>query len=391
MTRLRIGILAPEFTDQHGGMQELAREVITRLARTDDCVVYTRAGSDAPQTEAAVVPLLTADLGAARRTLARGRGHNVWFALNAGCAALAPYLDAPTVTYIHGNDVLSPWFGIEPRIVPVLSKLRGGLWRLAGEIRERAFRRGAHRGLRASARLLSNSENTASIVRQTVGDSIAPIGVVYPGVSDDFFGEVPERRTNGPLELLTVSRLVTSTVRKNVEGVIRAVALLPEEIVARYLIIGSGDDCTRLEELARSLALGDRVRFLGSLDRDAIIAAYGSADLFVMASKATEHDVEGFGIVYLEASATGLPVLCSRAGGATEAVHEGENGLIIDGAEPDDIAAGVRTFHARRAEFNASRVRAVAERFRWDAIVDRLRNELLQAAQPRPRATADSA
>ena len=90
-----------------------------------------------------------------------------------------------------------------------------------------------------------------------------------------------------------------------------------------YTVVGDGDDRGRLENRARELGVERRVEFRGSLGQKELLEAYRRADLFVLASRASRSDVEGFGIVYLEAAASGVPSLCSREGGATDAVVDG--------------------------------------------------------------------
>ena len=107
-----------------------------------------------------------------------------------------------------------------------------------------------------------------------------------------------------------MSRLSQYTRRKNVDGVLEALALLGREAEVCYTVVGDGDDRGRLENRARELGVERRVEFRGSLGQQELLEAYRRADLFVLASRASRSDVEGFGIVYLEAAASGVPSLC---------------------------------------------------------------------------------
>lgn len=373
--RLRLGILAPEFTTQHGGMQEMARELVERLRVMARCELVVSTDRQHPPTALPLHVLLRNDLRRARRMLRRRPEPDVWLALNAGVAALAPSLAAPMVVYVHGNDLLNPWYGIAPPYDRLLRRIRGLERLFLAERRCRAFHRTVLAGLRAARAIVANSTNTASLVRQRLGDDGA-LHVVEPGVADVFFradlARRPGRRAGEPLRLLTVTRLSSNARRKNVDGVLRALRLLPEDVVARFVVVGDGDDRPRLERLAAELGLGARVVFTGAISREALVDHYAATDLFVLAAQASERDVEGFGIVYLEASASGVPVLASRAGGATDAVVEGENGLVLPDATPAAIAAGIRAVADGVVCFDPLRVRVVAERFRWSHVAERL-------------------
>jgi phosphatidylinositol alpha-1,6-mannosyltransferase len=91
-----------------------------------------------------------------------------------------------------------------------------------------------------------------------------------------------------------------------------------------YLIVGDGDDRIRLEQLARTARVEDRVHFLGALDADPLVQVYRAADLFVMPSTG-----EGFGISFLEAMACGTPALGLAAGGAPDALGDGALGTMV--------------------------------------------------------------
>jgi phosphatidylinositol alpha-1,6-mannosyltransferase len=139
---------------------------------------------------------------------------------------------------------------------------------------------------------------------------------------------------DGTFVLLSVSRLVR---RKGIDTAIRAVAeLRASGRKVRYLVIGGGPDRVRLDALVDELGVGDAVSFLGEVDARTLAATYAAADAFIMVPRAEGPDVEGFGIVYLEAGLMGLPAIGSRTGGVPEAVKHEATGLLI---EPDDVKA----------------------------------------------------
>lgn len=372
--RLRIGVIAPELFDRPGGMPEYARQLAAALADRDDVVVYVPRGErfagEAWHCEAVLERDLRTDLERLARECV-----DVWFACNAALVALSPSLRAPLVTYLNGNDVLNPWLTFERAWHQRLEQTPL-LWRLAPALRRDAVRRDVRRGLRHAASLVANSRSTAELVERVHPGFADKVRVIPPGVAEEFFQDRPEPPNDGPLRLLTVARLESWSARKNVDGVLHALRQLPADLRVHYTVVGDGDDRRRLEELADELQLQDRVSFVGAVPRDELLACYRDSDLFIMASRARPNDVEGFGIVYLEAAAAGVPSLCSRAGGATDAVHDGESGILLDGAEPADIANGILRFVRERHRFDSGRVRSFAEQFRWPQVGRRVREAL---------------
>jgi len=187
---------------------------------------------------------------------------------------------------------------------------------------------------------------------------------------------------------VTVTRLTKHSARKNVDGVLHAIARLEDAVDIHYTVVGDGDDRQRLENLACKLGLADRVTFAGRLSNAELLACYRNADLFVLASKATRYDIEGFGIVYMEASASGVPVICSAEGGATDAVSEGTNGIIIADSSATSIATGIRHMFTQRKLFPPEQVRGFAEGYRWPDVTARLRAELVLGIGRRPSRAA---
>jgi len=157
--------------------------------------------------------------------------------------------------------------------------------------------------------------------------------------------------------------------------VLRAIALIRGRIPLQYTVVGEGDDRERLESVAHELGIADIVTFCGKVTRDQLLESYRQSDLFILAAKAESHDVEGFGIVYLEASASGFPVICSQEGGSTDAVKDGWNGIILPCSSPNSIAGGIMRFISSRDQFSPQKVRAFAEKFRWPKIAGLLEIE----------------
>jgi phosphatidylinositol alpha-1,6-mannosyltransferase len=162
--------------------------------------------------------------------------------------------------------------------------------------------------------------------------------------------DLAERHSlRGRRVLLTVSRLAASERYKGHDRVIAALPRVLERIPnVSYLVVGDGDDRQRLEELAQSTGIAHAVQFAGHVSHGELPDYFRLADVFVMPSKG-----EGFGIVLLEAAASGLAVIGGNRDGSVDALAEGAIGTLVD---PDDASQLVDAickalnFHALRTE-----------------------------------------
>lgn len=137
--------------------------------------------------------------------------------------------------------------------------------------------------------------------------------------------------------LLTMGRLVAFERYKGLDEVLELIPELKLEIPnLAYLIIGDGSDRARLQEKAQQLGITDVVTFTGYIPEDEKLAHYHLADAYVMPSRG-----EGFGFVFLEALAAGIPVVASKVDGGREAVRDGMLGVLVDPDDPADIKRGI--------------------------------------------------
>jgi len=179
--------------------------------------------------------------------------------------------------------------------------------------------------------------------------------------------------------IVCVSRMVA---RKGQDVLVRALPLVRARVPgAALLLVGDGPHRTRVEKVVADLGLGDHVVLTGRVPWQELPAHYAAGDLFCMPSRDRRSvlEVEGLGICYLEAAATGLPVVAGRSGGAPDAVLEGENGTVVDGDDVAAVAAACTDLllDRERAAAYGRRGRAwVAERWRWDDLAVRLRRLL---------------
>lgn len=255
--------------------------------------------------------------------------------------------------------------------------------------------------LRRMRRALQGATRVTSISRFTVQQLVAlgvpeeRLSLLYPGVRlEDWFsrgGEAEVRRRfglEGRRVLLTVARLIP---RKGHDVVLRALPEIARKVPdVAYLVVGSGPEEVRLKSLADSLGVADRVRWAGSVAHQDAVDYYRAADLFVMPNRSMPNgDVEGFGLVFLEANACGLPVIGGRSGGTPDAVSEGVSGYLVEPTSPGEVAERVLALledpdlSHRLGEGGRERV---ARDFTWTKTGSALREIALRAAQEGPRA-----
>jgi phosphatidylinositol alpha-1,6-mannosyltransferase len=139
--------------------------------------------------------------------------------------------------------------------------------------------------------------------------------------------------------VLTVCRL---TPRKGVDKTLEAVSLLVEKYPDLvYAIVGDGEDRQRLEGIAKEKGIEDNVIFAGRVSNENLLRFYARCDLLVLASREEGDDIEGFGLVFVEAGAFGKPVIGGDSGGIRQAVGHEENGLLVDPNSSPAIADAI--------------------------------------------------
>ncbi|MGK4583722.1 glycosyltransferase family 4 protein [Kitasatospora sp. HPMI-4] len=226
-------------------------------------------------------------------------------------------------------------------------------------------------------------EYTRSRIAAAVGPAAAKRMVqLPPGVDEQTFrpdsGGAQIRARLGLSDrpvVVCVSRLVP---RKGQDTLIAAMpqilASVPDAVL---LIVGGGPYLADLRKLAEAKGVSGSVRFTGAVPWEELPAHYGAGDVFAMPCRTRRGglDVEGLGIVYLEASATGLPVVAGDSGGAPDAVLEGETGYVVSGRSAAAAAERItRLLHdeeLRRRMGEAGR-RWVERSWRWDLLAGRL-------------------
>jgi phosphatidylinositol alpha-1,6-mannosyltransferase len=237
------------------------------------------------------------------------------------------------------------------------------------------------RVLQGASAVLPLSRFLAERVRELVPRHAA-IKVVPPGVDTDLF-RPPEVRTMQK-RILFVSRLVA---RKGAATLIKA---LPEvlrkhpDACLRFVGGGPRTYTTRLRAMTSNLGLESSVGFEGPQPWKRLPSYYADADLFAVPTfgRLGGREIEGFGMVYLEAAASRLPIVAGDTGGTSDAVLDGETGLLVDGADPQSVASALNDLldNPERAESmgKAGRERAV-KNFAWNVVANRF-HSVLEAA-----------
>jgi len=216
-----------------------------------------------------------------------------------------------------------------------------------------------------------------SYVARQVGEFIEnknKISVVNPGINPmiKFDGVIIDNlknkyRLHNKLILFSLGRLVE---RKGFDKVIK---VLPDVIKKvpniKYLIAGAGHEYNNLNVLIKKLNLKDRVIMLGKVNEEEKWALLKLCDIFISPSREINGDVEGFGIVFLEANLAGKPVIAGDSGGVRDAVEDHVNGILIDPESEEAIADGILELALNqrlRQKLGQQGWRRAIEKFNWE-------------------------
>lgn len=269
-------------------------------------------------------------------------------------------LRIPYIVYVNGGDLLR-------------ERQKAASSRLKRSTARRIL--GGASGIAATSKWVAE---LAGEVMQDVGvGNMPPIGAFDLGTDPQTFapgrdkGRLRAKWAVGQAPLIiTVARLVP---HKGQDMGIRALAALKEEFPeVRYVLVGEGHDEQRLRALATELGVSSQIVFAGALSDDELPEAYATSTLYLGASRIdNDINVEGFGISFLEASASGLAVVAGDSGGVRSAVRDGETGVVVPPADVLAITNAIAAFlrdGARRAAFGAAGRRAVETHYNWDRV-----------------------
>ncbi|MFC8246430.1 glycosyltransferase family 4 protein [Streptomyces chartreusis] len=372
-------IVTNDFPPRPGGIQAFLHNMALRLD-PERLVVYAStwkrghegaeatAAFDAEQPFTVVrdrTTMLLPTPGATRRAVGLLREHgctSVWFGAAAPLGLMAPALRKAgaqrLVATTHGHE--AGWAQL-----PAARQLLGRI----GEATDTITYLGEYTRSRIATALTPEAASRMAQLPPGVDEK-----TFHPGSGGD---EVRARLglTDRPV-VVCVSRLVR---RKGQDTLIRALPrILAAEPETVLLIVGGGPYEKDLRRLAHETGVAGSVHFTGPVPWAELPAHYGAGDVFAMPCRTRRGglDVEGLGIVYLEASATGLPVVAGDSGGAPDAVLDGETGWVVRGGCAEDTAERVLALlgDAEQRRRMGERGREwVEEKWRWDLLAEKLK------------------
>ncbi|MDQ6650551.1 MAG: glycosyltransferase family 4 protein [Actinomycetota bacterium] len=366
-------VVTNDFPPRPGGIQAYVHALATRLP-AGEVVVYAPAWRGATAFDAAQafpvvrhpgsLMLPVPDVARRAREVARSEGcSTVWFGAAAPLGLLAgPLRSAGVERFVastHGHEV--GWAALP----------------------------GARQVLRRIGSTVDVVTYLGAYTRRRLAPAFGPrarLEHLPSGVDTDLFrpgaGGAEVRRRYGlgdrPV-VVCVSRLVP---RKGQDLLISILPELSRRVPGvALLLVGGGPDAARLRRLTDASGHAASVVFTGSVPWGDLPAHYAAGDVFAMPCRTRRAglEVEGLGIVYLEASATGLPVVAGSSGGAPDAVLQDETGLVVDGRSPAavlDAVAGLLTDPQRAAAMGLAGRAWVEQEWRWDLLAERLRHLL---------------
>lgn len=250
---------------------------------------------------------------------------------------------------------------------------------VTGVMTSRQHRWMARRILRQAIGVVANCENTRQIVISEWGVPASRVHVLTPGVDTNYFKPAqPCPRVRARLNwtdrtvILSVGRLQR---RKGHDHMILALPQIRKQIPdVLYAVMGDGVESASLKALVKEKGLENYVQFYGEMDQHTILQAFQQCDLFALPNRQVGSDIEGFGIVLLEAQACGRPVLAGQSGGTAETMSVPHTGITVDCTNPDTLATAVLEllFDPKRLDQmgDAAREWAVS-RFDWDRMAER--------------------
>jgi phosphatidylinositol alpha-1,6-mannosyltransferase len=370
----RVLLVTNDFPPRRGGIQSYLAELVSRLAGAGRHAVTVYApqwkGADAFDAQTVgyqvvrhpgmlMLPVPTVD-GQMRRLIAEHRIDTVWFGAAAPLGLLAHRARRAGATRVlastHGHEV---GWSMLPVARSVLRRVGDG-----------------------SDVVTFVSRYTRARFASAFGPGAA-LEHLPPGVDTDRFrpdsasrGELRARHRLGQRPtVVCLSRLVP---RKGQDMLIRALPSIRGRVDGAALVIaGGGPYLAALRRLAERHGVSEHVTFTGGIPADELPAYHAMADVFAMPcrTRGAGLDVEGLGIVFLEASATGVPVIAGCSGGAPETVRHNKTGLVVDGRSVNQVADAVTEMLAdpdRAAAMGAAGRDWVTAHWRWDALAARL-------------------
>jgi phosphatidyl-myo-inositol dimannoside synthase len=349
-------IVTGDFPPDHGGIQRYCERLAGELSaagRSVEVVAPDRIGAAAYD---ATLPYRVRRI-AARSTL------RLVFEMARMTKAAVRESGAERVIAMSWNPA-----GIAARLVAPASRITllahgSEIARQAGHLRPTALR-----AVMRGTDVVANSRFTAWLLaeRGIAGARIVPCGV----------DPVDQPASGGRAALPTILSVGRLVRRKGYDRLVEALAHLGDRLPdARLVIAGDGPDRSYLDELARRHGVEARVEFLGAIDDVELARRYAEAWCFAMPSRREGFDVEGFGIVFLEAAMRGVPALGGTGSGAEDAIEHGRTGLLVDPNDAGAIAEALAELllsPERSLAMGAAARRRALEGYSWRSVTERV-------------------
>lgn len=369
---MRLLVVTNDFPPTVGGIENYTYSLVRRWAPTDVVVVTrTVAGGEEFDSEQdfQVIRHSTATLLPSRSL----------------SSSLRRVIETESIDVVHFPSSLP--LGLMGRGLgkPYVLSVHGGEYRLASRL---PVARSLLKRVSAGASvILPESSFAAELVRDLMGEGPA-LRTITCGVDVDRYGKkvapAVEVGNGGPV-ILSVSRLVARKGPRTLVGCFPIV--LKRYPDAHLVIVGGGPDLESLQRKAAQLQIERSVTFAGPQPWDRIPTYLSAATVFALPTRSRfmGTETEGLPLVYVEAAAAGLPLIGGRAGGVTDAVREGETGLLVSNGDVHETAAAIIRLlddPELAARFGrAARKMAEAE-FDWDALADKYREALKEHCSP---------
>lgn len=283
-----------------------------------------------------------------RRKLLSDRKYDLehyFFSLPTGLLTLLPTFERPMpyIVSLRGSDVP----GYDPsnrkveRLHALLKPVTRRIWRRA-------------------RRVVALSEALADIAKETAPD--VDIKVIPNGIDTEHFSPSGQRTPHQEIRLITVARLLE---RKGIHTILEACAR-PTILPVKLDIVGTGPYERELRQLAGTLGLSERVRFLGYVPNEDLPKHYRRADIFVLPSS-----TESFGLVFAEAMSCGLPIAASNVGGIPETVRDGIDGLLCPPNDAEALRQNIERLissKSTRESISTSQRQRILKHYPWEHI-----------------------
>lgn len=246
----------------------------------------------------------------------------------------------------------------------------------------------ARRALADARSVIANSHNTERLLVERWAVQPDRIRVLHPGVDTSRFVPAARDETvrrgwgwDARRVVLTVGRLQK---RKGQDMMIRALPRIRERIPdVLYAIVGDGEERSALETLTDSLGVRSAVQFLGEVNDEQLVSCYQQCDLFALPNRTVDGDIEGFGMVLLEAQSCGRPVLAGASGGTAETMRQPDTGTVVACDAPEPLADAVTDLLMNRERLDrmgtAGRAWVVTQ-FDWTSLARRAEQLFTESA-----------